>query len=101
MVFDDRVKFGDGRAALLELVDRLGSFKDAVAREGMSYRGAWGYFRELEKAAGFRLLERHPGAGPRSGTRLTPAGRAFLRRYRRFRRGLEAVAARQFRRSFA
>ena len=100
MVFGDRVKFGDGRADLLELVDRLGSFNQAVARFGMSYRGAWGYFRELERASGLRLLERHPGAGPRGGTRLTDEGRAFLRRYRRFRAGLDAIVARHFARSF-
>ena len=72
VVFDDRVKFGDGRAELLELVDELGSFKKAVARIGMSYRGAWGYFQELERAAGFKLLERHPGGGPEGGTAPHP-----------------------------
>jgi len=43
VVFSDRVKFGDGRAELLRLVDELGSLKKAVARSGMSYRSAWGY----------------------------------------------------------
>jgi molybdate transport system regulatory protein len=100
VVFAGRVKFGDGRARLLELVDDLGSFKKAVARMRMSYRNAWGYFRELEKAAGFRLLERRPGGGPRSGTRLTREGKAFLTRYWRFRRGLDAVVDRHFHRSF-
>jgi len=42
VVFNDRVKFGDGRADLLDLVDELGSLKKAVARIGMSYRNAWG-----------------------------------------------------------
>ncbi len=98
VVFGGRVKFGDGRAELLELVDRLGSFRQAVARVGMSYRNAWGYFRDLERAAGFAFLER--GRGSRGGTRLTPEGRAFLRRYRRFRAGLDAVVERHFARSF-
>ena len=43
VVFDERVKVGDGRAELLELIDELGSIKKAVARTGMSYRAAWGY----------------------------------------------------------
>lgn len=97
VVFGGRVKFGDGRAELLELVDRLGSFRQAVARVGMSYRNAWGYFRDLERAAGFAFLERGRGAG---GMRLTREGRAFLLRYRRFRAGLDAVVERHFARSF-
>ena len=100
VVFGDRVKFGEGRAELLEAIERLGSFKKAVERMGMSYRAAWGYFRELERAAGVSLLERHPGGGPAGGTRLTPAGRRFVRQYRRFSGGLEALVERHFQRSF-
>jgi len=100
VVFGDRVKFGEGRAELLEAVERLGSFKKAVERMGMSYRAAWGYFRELERAAGVSLLERHPGGGPAGGTRLTPAGRRFVRQYRRFSGGLEALVERHFQKSF-
>ncbi|HWN92578.1 MAG TPA: LysR family transcriptional regulator [Verrucomicrobiae bacterium] len=100
VVFGDRVKFGEGRAELLEAIERLGSFKKAVERVGMSYRAAWGYFRELERAAGVSLLERHPGGGPAGGTRLTPAGRRFVRQYRRFSGGLEALVERHFQRSF-
>jgi molybdate transport system regulatory protein len=100
VVFDDAVKFGDGRARLLESIRELGSFKKAVSRIGMSYRAAWGYFQELERAAGTRLLERHPGGGPEGGTRLTPEGQRLLERYWTFRRGLEEVAERHFARSF-
>ncbi len=100
VVFAGRVKFGDGRAELLELIDELGSIQKAVARLGMSYRNAWGYLHELEEAAGFKVLERGPGGGPASGTRLTRRGREFLARYRRFRRGLDAAAGRHFARSF-
>jgi molybdate transport system regulatory protein len=101
VVFGGRVKFGDGRAELLQLVDELGSLHQAVARVGMSYRNAWGYLRELERAAGFRLLEPVPGGGRRGGMRLTAEGRAFLARYRRFRAGLDPAVQRHFTRSFA
>ena len=97
VVFDGRVKFGDGRAQLLERVESLGSLRQAVAGMGMSYRAAWGYLRELERAAGFKFLERHPGRGR---TRLTTAGRRFLTRYRRFRHGLDNVVENHFSRSF-
>jgi len=101
IVFDERVKFGDGRAQLLELIDALGSIQQAVGRLNMSYRNAWGYLRELEKSAGFKFLERRPGAGPRGGARLTKQGRAFLAQYRRFRRALDPMVERRFRRTFA
>lgn len=101
VVFGDRVKFGDGRAELLELIDRLGSIQKAVGRLHMSYRSAWGYLRELEKSAGFKFVERRPGAAPGGGTRLTERGRRFVARYRRFRRTLDPLVERRFDRTFA
>jgi molybdate transport system regulatory protein len=100
VVFSPRTKFGQGRAELLELIDRLGSINKAVAQIGMSYRTAWGYIRELEKAAGFHLVERTPGRGVRGGTRLTPRGRRFLERYRSFHHGLERSVSQQFTKAF-
>jgi len=67
---------------------------------GMSYRSAWGYVGELEAAAGFPLLERPPGRGPRSGTRLTREGRRLLVHYRAFQRGVDRVVGEEFRRVF-
>jgi molybdate transport system regulatory protein len=100
IVFGDRVKFGDGRAELLELVDDLGSLKQAVDRVGMSYRHGWGYFRELERVSGMKLLEPRSGEGPRAGMRLTAEGRRFVARYRRFQSGLDAAVRRHFGRAF-
>ncbi len=100
VAFNNDVKFGDGRAQLLELIDELGSIQQAVGRVGMSYRNAWGYLRELEQAAGFKFLERRAGGGPASGTRLTRKGREFLARYRRFRHGTDEAIARRFSRAF-
>jgi molybdate transport system regulatory protein len=100
VVFGDRVKLGDGRAQLLERINELGSIKKAVAEFGMSYRSAWGYLQELEKAAGFKLLVRTPGGGRLGGTRLTKAGRQFLDRYWHFSQGASQSVKRQFTRSF-
>ena len=100
VVVAERVKFGDGRAELLELIDQLGSIKKAVTRTGMSYRAAWGYFQELEAAAGFKFLERTPGAGPRSGARLTREAKVFVRRYRQVRARLDRAIQRDFARAF-
>ncbi len=100
VTFGDQLKFGDGRARLLELIEERGSLRQAAAELEMSYRNAWGYLRELENAAEFKFVERAPGGGPGRGMRLTRAGKQFLARYRKFRGGLDAAAKRHFERSF-
>jgi molybdate transport system regulatory protein len=88
VTFGDDMKFGDGRARLLELIEEHGSLRRAAKEFEMSYRHAWGYLRELERAAGFPFVVRGPGGGPQSGMRLTAAGKRFIQRYRKFREGL-------------
>ena len=100
VTFGESIKFGDGRARLLELIEERGSLKKAAQELEMSYRNAWGYLRDLEEAAGFKFVERVPGGGPGSGMRLTRAGKRFLERYRKFRSGLDEAAKRHFERSF-
>jgi molybdate transport system regulatory protein len=100
ITFGDELKFGDGRARLLTLIDDRGSLKKAAAELEMSYRNAWGYLRDLEAAAGFKFFERVSGGGPGSGMRLTRAGRRFLDRYTKFRGGLDQAARRRFERVF-
>src|SRR5215510_12592511 len=100
VTFGEDLKFGDGRARLLELIDAKGSLKKATLGLEMSYRHAWGYLRDLERAAGFKFVERAPGGGPRSGMRLTGAGRQFIERYRRFRAALDTAMRREFKRTF-
>lgn len=100
VVFGDRLKFGEGRARLLEAIDEVGSLKQAVEQFAMSYRNAWGYLRELEAAAGFKFLERAPGRAPSGGMRLTPKGRQFLAQFREFHRAVETASERRFPRAF-
>ena len=100
VTFGDDFKFGDGRARLLALIDQHGSLRQAAEAFEMSYRHAWGYLRELARAAGFKFVERAPGGGPRSGMRLTAAGRQFVERYQRFRAGLDTAMRREFDRAF-
>ena len=100
VVFGNELKFGDGRARLLELIAERGSLRQAAAVLGMSYRNAWGDLQELEAAAGFAIVERAPDGGPRSGMRLTGQGREFLASYRKFQQSLDRAAARDFARAF-
>ena len=85
---------------LLELIDKHGSLQQAAKEFGMSYRNAWGYLGELERAAGFRFLHRIPGGRPHGGMRLTPEAKRFLARYRRFRDGLAQSVKSNFERAF-
>ena len=94
-----RTLFGDGKADLLEAVDRLGSLRSAARSMEMSYRHAWGLLRELDEAAGIRFLE-HSGRGSRTSLRLTTDGRRFIDAYRRFRAPLDELVERSFRRTF-
>jgi molybdate transport system regulatory protein len=94
------LKFGDGRARLLEVIDEQGSLRKAAGAFAMSYRNAWGYLRELEEAAGFKFVERVTSNRGPAGMRLTAQGRRFLARYRKFRHGLDETVARRFERSF-
>ena len=100
VAFGDDSKFGEGRARLLELIDEHGSLQQAAEVLGMSYRNAWGYLGELERAAGFKFVERAAGGGPRSGMRLTAAAKRFLKRYWRFHAGVERSARRHFAAAF-
>ena len=54
---DGRMIFSDGRLALLEAVDELGSLSLAARRLGMSYRAAWGLLKVTERALGAPLLD--------------------------------------------
>ena len=100
VTFGDDLKFGDGRARLLELIQRRGSLRKAAGELKMSYRNAWGYLRELEDGAGFKFLERAPGGGPRSGMRLTRPAKQFLARYRTFRKRIDDATERHFSAAF-
>jgi molybdate transport system regulatory protein len=100
VVFLDRVKIGAGRAELLQAIEDRGSIKAAAAQFSMSYRHLWGYLRDLEKAAGFRFIERQRGGGAAGGAALTARGKQFLAQYWKFQRRVEAAATRELKRVF-
>jgi molybdate transport system regulatory protein len=100
VAFNEDLKFGEGRARLLQLIDTYGSLQQAAKELEMSYRNAWGYLGQLERAAGFKFVQRVPGGGPHGGMRLTPEAKRFLARYRKFRDGLDRAVKSHFERAF-
>jgi len=88
--------FGEGPAALLDLVRTEGSLSKAAARLGMSYNKAWRTLHAAEQRLGFPLLDRHIGGEHGGGSRLSDRGEELLMRYQ----ALHADADREMRRLF-
>jgi molybdate transport system regulatory protein len=98
---DGRLVFSDGRLALLEAVDELGSLRKAAARLRMSYRAAWGLLKVTEKALSAPLLEVRIGGAGGGGAALTPFARQLVRRFRHVKRRVNRAADLAFARAFA
>ncbi len=91
---------GDWRAAILEGIERTGSLAKAAEELGTPYRTAWQRLKESEKNLGVRLVETQSGGIEGGGSRLTPAARDLLRRYRDFSKGIEELVNQRFREAF-
>ena len=81
--------FGDGPCQILELVDQLGSLRQAAAAINMSYSQAWKLIKKLEKRLGFKLLNKKVGGSSGGGSELTLKGRVLTENFSEFRK--EAV----------
>lgn len=68
------------RIDLLRALDRVGSLSAAAREEGVSFRTAWTWTREMNRAWGAPLVERVRGGRGGGGATLTPAARALLAR---------------------
>ena len=86
--------FGDGRAELLERIERCGSIRKAAEEIGMSYRHAWSHLRKIEGGLGKKLVVRRVGGPGGGGSTLTPAGKELLAKYYRLRAKLDKCIAR-------
>ena len=81
--------FGDGPCQILELVDQLGSLRQAAAEINMSYSQAWKLIRKLEKRLGFKLLDKKVGGSSGGGSELTEKGRILTENFSEFRKEAE------------
>ncbi|MCG8513820.1 MAG: LysR family transcriptional regulator [Halanaerobiales bacterium] len=86
---DEEKLFGDGPCAILQLVQRLGSLRQAAEELKMSYSQAWKLIKSLEARWGFKLIESKSGGIAGGGSTLTRQGRYLIKTYRSFRQ--EAV----------
>jgi molybdate transport system regulatory protein len=93
--------FGEGPAALLDLVRTEGSLSRAAAHLGMSYNKAWRTMRAAEQRLGFPLLERHVGGEQGGGSRVTASGEELLRRYHSLQSDADRELERLYREHFS
>lgn len=98
---DGMLALSDWRIDLLAAADELGSLRAAAAAFSVSYRVAWEKLHQIERCLGVRLLEGRSGGAGGGGSRLTPAGRDLVQRYRRFRAGLDELVEQRFAEAFA
>ncbi|MFN2340394.1 MAG: winged helix-turn-helix domain-containing protein [Halanaerobium sp.] len=83
---EDERLFGDGPCQILELVDQLGSLRQAAAEINMSYSQAWKLIKKLEKRLDFKLLDKKVGGSSGGGSELTVKGRILTENFSEFRK---------------
>jgi len=81
----DQKFFGEGPCRLLRGVNETGSLRASALRMGMSYTKALKLLNNAEKALGCRLTMRTTGGKDGGGSRLTPEGEEWLKRYEAYR----------------
>ena len=77
--------FGEGPDRLLRGVERTGSLRASAMEMGMSYTKALKLLKNAENALGFQLTMRATGGRDGGGSRLTPDGEEWLKRYEAYR----------------
>lgn len=80
--FPGGARLGPGKVALLELIDAEGSLSRAAEKMGISYRRAWLFMSQINKAfdeVAVATPEHGHGGGP---ARLTPFGHELIRHFR-------------------
>jgi molybdate transport system regulatory protein len=93
--------FGEGPAALLDLVGTEGSLSKAAAVLGMSYNKAWRAMKAAEERLGFALLERQVGGEHGGGSKPSEAGRELLERYHALQADVDRELERLYRKHFS
>jgi molybdate transport system regulatory protein len=79
---NDNIIMGEGRMAILENIERMGSINQAAKVMKMSYKAVWGKIKATEASLNTRIVD----ADKKSGTRLTLEGKDLLERYRHLKK---------------
>src|SRR5215469_4611108 len=91
--FGPGVAVGPGKVALLEQIADRRSLSRAARELGMSYRAAWLLLQSLNASFADPVAIGKKGGDERGGTLVTPLGEELIRRYRKFERQIQELAA--------
>ncbi|MEP7041720.1 MAG: LysR family transcriptional regulator [Dokdonella sp.] len=89
------VRFGPGKADLLEGIDTLGSIAGAGRRMRMSYKRAWELVGELNRCFDEPVVDASKGGSGGGGASLTPLGKKLLKSYRAMQSATQAAIGRE------
>jgi len=89
------IRFGPGKADLLEGIDTLGSIAGAGRLMRMSYKRAWELVGELNRCFDAPLVDASKGGSGGGGASLTPLGKKLLKSYRAMQAATQAAIARE------
>ena len=87
------VRIGPGKVLLLEEIARGGSISAAGRKLRMSYRRAWELVEDLNRGLDMPVVVTAAGGAGGGGARLTEAGQAVVREYRKLEAACGAAAA--------
>ena len=76
--------FGPGVAELMEHVEATGSLSKGCKCMQMAYSKGWKILKRAEEDLGIPLVQGNRGGSNGGQTVLTPEGKGFLKRYRKF-----------------
>lgn len=97
---DGEVVLSEWRVRLLEAIDAAGSITGAAHELDISYKLAWERIHEMEQRLGQHLVDAQVGGAHGGGATLTPVARDYIRRWRAFTDGLQALVAQRFAAAF-
>jgi molybdate transport system regulatory protein len=92
--------FGEGPYELLKGVEKTDSLHQAAQQMNMSYSKAWKLIQTVEKRLRFPFLDKKVGGLSGGGSRVTPEGKDFLRRYERFELDAKKVIEKTYQKHF-
>lgn len=79
--------FGQGREALLRLIQQGNSINAAAKAMGIPYRKAWTYIDAMEKRLGFPLVTRQKGGTGGGASSLTTRAVTLLEKFHLLQKG--------------
>jgi len=90
LILKDKCILGNGRARLLEEIDRLGCISEAARELKIPYRVAIRHIRSVERIIGEKLiLTKRGGKGGGGRAQLTPLAKEIVNTYKKARKAVE------------